>query len=399
MTWQVKPLSEICDFQRGLTYAKGDEVSESGNIVLRANNIDLDTNQLDLSELRHIRKEIAIPESKKVKQGSLIVCTASGSKSHLGKVALVDRDYGYAFGGFMGQIAPKPGLHPKYLFHLMTSKIYKDFIDGLSDGANINNLKFDDLGRFDVSFPELAEQHRIVAFLDEAFAGIATAKANAEKSLRNARAALDAALSSRLENSAGWPTRTLGDLCEIARGGSPRPIKTFLTDADKGINWIKISDASASSKYIYKTKEKIKPAGASRSRMVHDGDFILSNSMSFGRPYIMRTSGCIHDGWLVLSGYQDSFDQNFLYLLLGSQFVYRQFDRLAAGSTVRNLNIELASRVDVPVPPLDTQTAIAYELGALANEIGHLESLYTRKLAALDELKQSLLHQAFSGQL
>lgn len=156
----------------------------------------------------------------------------------------------------------------------------------------------------------------------------------------------------------GWKTKPLGELCDIARGGSPRPIQAFLTNAPDGINWVKISDATASGKYIYSTAEKIKPAGASRSRVVYDGDFLLSNSMSFGRPYIMRTTGCIHDGWLVLSNYQDSFSQDFLYYLLGSPQVFAQFDRLAAGSTVRNLNIDLASRVVVPIPPTEEQRRI-----------------------------------------
>ncbi|MGE0496943.1 MAG: restriction endonuclease subunit S [Ramlibacter sp.] len=155
-----------------------------------------------------------------------------------------------------------------------------------------------------------------------------------------------------------WKVKPLGQLCAIARGGSPRPIQSYLTDADDGINWIKISDATASGKYIYYTAEKIKPAGAARSRVVGIGDFILSNSMSFGRPYIMRTTGCIHDGWLVLSRYEEAFVQDFLYHLLGSPQVFAQFDRLAAGSTVRNLNIDLASRVVVPVPPLPEQRRI-----------------------------------------
>lgn len=156
----------------------------------------------------------------------------------------------------------------------------------------------------------------------------------------------------------GWDNKPLGSICKIARGGSPRPIQEYLTDAADGVNWIKISDATASGRYIYRTAEKIKPAGVARSRLVREGDFLLSNSMSFGRPYIMRTSGCIHDGWLVLSGYQQVFDQTFLYHVLGSPQVFAQFDRLAAGSTVRNLNIDLASRVVVPVPPLPEQRRI-----------------------------------------
>ncbi len=154
----------------------------------------------------------------------------------------------------------------------------------------------------------------------------------------------------------GWQTKKLGEICEIERGGSPRPIQDFITNDPNGINWIKIGDATASGKYIYKTEEKIKPEGVKRSRMVYEGDFILSNSMSFGRPYIMKTSGCIHDGWLVL--HQPKVDPDYLYHVLSSDLVFNQFDRLAAGSTVRNLNIGLAKSVGIPYPPLPEQHRI-----------------------------------------
>src|SRR5208282_132801 len=137
-----------------------------------------------------------------------------------------------------------------------------------------------------------------------------------------------------------------------------RPIDAYLTKQTDGINWVKISDATASSKYIYRTEEKIKPEGAKRSRIVADGDFILSNSMSFGRPYIMRTTGCIHDGWLLLRDKAHAFDPDYLYHFLGSPSAYRQFDNLAAGSTVRNLNIDLVKKVTVPLPSLAEQQRI-----------------------------------------
>jgi type I restriction enzyme S subunit len=164
--WKTESLGELCEFQRGLTYTKSDEAEYSSNVVLRANNINLETNLLDFSELRYIRDTVVIPDSKKVKKGSLIICTASGSKSHLGKVAYIDDEYNYAFGGFMGMITPKDDLIPMYLFYLMTSDEYKKYILELSDGMNINNLTFDNLKKFPIPHPDLSEQQRIVSKLE-----------------------------------------------------------------------------------------------------------------------------------------------------------------------------------------------------------------------------------------
>ncbi|WP_397408049.1 restriction endonuclease subunit S [Polaromonas sp.] len=193
----------------------------------------------------------------------------------------------------------------------------------------------------------------------------------------------------------GWIEKTLGDACNIARGGSPRPIQAFLTDAADGVNWVKISDATASGKFIYVTKEKIKPSGVSRSRVVNPGDFLLSNSMSFGRPYIMQTTGCIHDGWLVLSDYEKDFNQGFLYHLLGSPVVFEQFDRLAAGSTVRNLNIELASRVSIPIPPLPEQQRIVALLDEAFDGIATAKANAEKNLQNARAIFESHLQSVF----
>ena len=189
---------------------------------------------------------------------------------------------------------------------------------------------------------------------------------------------------------------TLGELCEIARGGSPRPIKEFQTDDPNGIPWIKISDATASSKYIYKTKEKIRPEGIKRSRLVKEGDFLLSNSMSFGRPYIMRTSGCIHDGWLVLSDKTSLFDQDYLYHFLSSANAYRQFDSLAAGSTVRNLNIDLVKGVKVLLPPLPEQKRIVAILDEAFAGIATAVANTEKNLANARELFEGYLNNVFT---
>jgi len=193
---------------------------------------------------------------------------------------------------------------------------------------------------------------------------------------------------------AGWVIKKLEDVCNIERGGSPRPIDNFITDAPDGINWIKIGDTKSVTKYIYGTEQKIKPEGAKRSRMVFEGDFILSNSMSFGRPYIMKTTGCIHDGWLVLR--KPNVNQDYLYHVLGSDLVFNQFDRLAAGSTVRNLNIGLVKGVVIPVPPLPEQQRIVTILDEAFDGIATAKANAEKNLQNARALFESHLQSVFT---
>jgi type I restriction enzyme S subunit len=261
----LKLLGDVCDFQRGLTYSKSDEVDISANVVLRATNIDLATNTLALDKLKHISDKTFVPDIKKVKNGSLMICMASGSKGHLGKVAYIDRDYGFAFGGFMGLITARENLLPRYLFHLMTSKGYKDFISGLSDGANINNLTFDKLRAFPVPVPPLPEQQRIVALLDEAFAGLATAKANAEQNLLNARALFESHLQSVFsQRGEGWMETSVKGIARPSKGSiRTGPFGSQLLHSefvDEGIAVLGIDNAVANhfrwGKDRFITKEK-----------------------------------------------------------------------------------------------------------------------------------------------
>lgn len=157
----------------------------------------------------------------------------------------------------------------------------------------------------------------------------------------------------------GVEYKTLGETSSIIRGASPRPIKNFITSDEKGINWIKIGDVKPGEKYITTVKEKITLEGATKSRFVNIGDFILSNSMSFGRPYILKVDGCIHDGWLAISQYEDFYDRDFLYYLLCSSKVQAEFKKKASfGGAVQNLNSDIVKSVTLPVPPLEVQREI-----------------------------------------
>lgn len=169
-----------------------------------------------------------------------------------------------------------------------------------------------------------------------------------------------------------WEWCRLGDVADIARGGSPRPIREFLTDASNGLNWIKIGDTDKGGKYINSCKEKIKPEGLKKTRMVHPGDFLLTNSMSFGRPYITNIEGCIHDGWLMISPYAGVFDQSFLFYLLSSAFAHKQFSDKVAGAVVQNLNSDKVADTFVPIPPLAEQHRIVQKIEELYAEIDNM---------------------------
>lgn len=188
-----------------------------------------------------------------------------------------------------------------------------------------------------------------------------------------------------------WEYKKLGEVCTIERGGSPRPIEKFITDDPNGLNWIKIGDAVEGSKYITSTKEKIKPEGLKKTRLVHKGDFILSNSMSFGRPYILDIDGCIHDGWLVIHDENKVFDKIYLYYLLSSPNMYSEFKRLAVGGVVNNLNSQLVRNVSVAIPPLEEQSRIVAELDLLTGIIDKQNA----QLKELDNLAQAIFYDMF----
>lgn len=187
-----------------------------------------------------------------------------------------------------------------------------------------------------------------------------------------------------------WTEKPFNDFMKIKRGASPRPIERYLTSSTDGVNWIKIGDAPRFGKYITSTAEKITPHGAAQSVSVYPGDFILSNSMSFGRPYILNIDGCIHDGWLRLYDFQAEANDEFLYYLLSSSYVQKQYEAFAAGSGVQNLNKEVVKKVTVHLPSLPEQEEIARTLSQFDTYIDDLAELIEKKrgvrAGALEEL-------------
>ena len=188
-----------------------------------------------------------------------------------------------------------------------------------------------------------------------------------------------------------WEQRKFNELVIIERGGSPRPIDKFITNDANGLNWVKIGDAPQQGNYITKTAEKIIPEGLSKTREVHPGDLILSNSMSFGKPYIMAINGCIHDGWLLIRDTNKVFDLKFLCQMLGAEQMLSQYKALAAGSTVNNLNKELVGNTNVTVPNIKEQQ----QIGEYFSNLDNLITLHQRKYSKLLNVKKSMLEKMF----
>lgn len=193
-----------------------------------------------------------------------------------------------------------------------------------------------------------------------------------------------------------WEEKKLVDVCIVERGSSPRPIKDYITDDENGVNWIKIGDTKDVDKYIYKTNQKITKQGAEKSRFVKEGDFILSNSMSFGKPFIMKTEGYIHDGWFVLR-LHDFIDTEYFYYLLTSPIVYDQFQSLASGAIVKNISGDLVKKVVLPIPPLAEQQRIVAILDEAFAAIAQAKENAEKNLQNARELFDSYLQSVFAN--
>lgn len=197
----------------------------------------------------------------------------------------------------------------------------------------------------------------------------------------------------------GWVWCKIGDIADVARGGSPRPIDSYLTDDSSGVNWIKIGDAEQGGKYINSTRQRINKEGVSRSRFVHSGDFLLTNSMSFGRPYILNVDGCIHDGWLVISPINNALHKDYFYYLLSSDYAYQQFSEQASGAVVSNLNKDKVADALIPLPSVSEQKRIVNAVEKWLSILDLIDDGQSKLYELADDAKEKVLNLAIHGKL
>lgn len=257
-----------------------------------------------------------------------------------------------------------------FLAHLLGAEPFRRYLEENQVQGNYPAISDRVVREFKIPVPPLVIQLEIAAILDTVQGLKAELEAELEGRTRQYAFYRDQLLTLREAEGIRWVP--MGELTTIARGASPRPIQAFLTEAEDGVPWIKIGDVPASGKFITNTAQRLTAAGAKKSRRIYPGDFVLSNSMSFGRPYIAKIEGCIHDGWLSISHFEESFIPDFLYHLLRSSTIQLEFARRAGSGTVQNLNADIVKSVMIPVPSLEEQERIVRILDkfdALVNDL------------------------------
>lgn len=367
-----KRLSEIALLQRGLTYNKGDEVPSSSKIVLRSNNIDLDSHSLDLSELKYLREDFVIPEDRKVKKDSIFICMSNGSKQHVGKVAFIDRDMDYAFGGFMGLIIPKPSISAKYVFYACNSSSYRTFLSQIGNGIGITNLRFSELEKFEIPVPSIEEQQRIVDELD-LLSGIIDKK-NAQ--LRD----LDALAQSifyemfgdPVTNEKGWPTAQLSSVSTLFNGRAYKQDELLSTGKYRVL---RVGNFFTNSNYYYSDLE------LEDDKYCDNGDLLFAWSASFGA-FIWSGEKVIYHYhiWKVLFD-NAKLNKEFYRFLLNT--MTSSFLNDVHGIGMVHLTKAGMEQYILPIPPMEKQEEFA-------NKIASIEKQRTVIQASLDNANQLL---------
>lgn len=308
-------------------------------------------------------------------------------------------------------LKPLPNIDYEYMFYTLEAADYTTYITGAAQPK----LSQENLARIQYPVPPYEEQQAIASYLDHKVGQIDASVSAINAQINDLKAYRQSIISEAVTKGLNpdvkmkdsgieggwsipvhWSSNRLKFLADIVRGGSPRPIEEYI--ADEGYNWIKIGDTIKGYKYIESTKEKIKPSGLNATREVHVNDLILSNSMSFGQPYILKIDGCIHDGWLAFTNYK-GLDKEYLYYVLQAGVCSCQFEHYVAGGVVQNLNIEKVATTRIPLPPLAEQQSIATYLDKKTAQIdSSIDSLEVQR-DDLNVLKQSIISEAVTGKI
>lgn len=341
-------LGEICEFIRGLTYNKDDESSiPTQNIVLRANNIDLLTNSLDLTDLKYLSEDKEYDNRKKIEKDDILICTASGSKQHLGKVALIKENCNFYYGGFMGVIKSKNNILTKYLYYNLTGDKYRGYIDLLISGININNLKSKDLLEFKIPLPPLHIQEEIVKEIE----GYQKIINGAKQVVENYKPTI------KIDPS--WEMVRVDDVVEFVSG-----VTLAVKDCEdpNGLPLITIADVSEDG---YLQLDNIRTVTTSKNvNILKKGD-LLFNWRNGSKHLVGKTALFDLDGEYIFASFllgvrpnQNMVNSKFMWLLLNQYRIEGKYLQFMRQNVNGLFNREELKEVLIPIPTIATQQII-----------------------------------------
>ena len=325
-----------------------------------------------------------------LRQGDIVV----SRRGELGRcTAIGPGQAGWVCGTGCFFIRPGNEIEPRFLAAMLRSDKYRSQLESASTGATMPSISNTTLSDLLITVPERYVQQRIVVILDEAFAGIATAKANAEKSLRNAREVMDCYMQSvfSLESD----VVELGAVLKTVTGSTPPKSEThYYGEFMPFVKPPELCDGELAS-----AGDGLTELGATVARILPPQSVLVSCIGNLGKVGLNIVPVAFNQQINAILPETSKAVPKFMFFQALSRPFKEQLENLASGTTVPIVNKSKFNGIRVTVPSIQKQELIVERLEVLRNEIVRLESIYTRKLATLDELKQSLLQRAFTGQL
>jgi type I restriction enzyme S subunit len=406
--WTTKTLDEVCDFTNGLW--KGEKPPFLTVGVIRNTNFTKE-GALDDSDIAYIEVEAKKYEKRRLQLGDIILeKSGGGPKQPVGRVVLFDKQDGdFSFSNFTAALRVRD--LGEVDFRYLHKFLHWTYLSGVTEGiqshsTGIRNLNGDAYKAIAFNYPPLPEQQRIVALLDEGFAGLATAKANAERNLQNARAIFESHLQSVFSRRGeGWDELALSEVCDIKHGYAFEG-EFFSAEGD----YVLLTPGNFYEAGGYRDrggKQKYFTGEIPRDYVLREGDLLVAMTEQaaglLGSSLLVPESEkFLHNQrlGLVTAKPDVAWSNEFFFHVFNTQQVRREIHDSASGVKVRHTSPTKIGDVIVSFPlSLREQEGLVAEFASISAETQRLTRLYERKLAALEELKKSLLHQAFNGEL
>ena len=407
--WEVKKLGDVCEFRNGLWTGKKPPFQTVG--VIRNTNFTKD-GRLDDNDIVYLEVESSQFSKRKLQYGDIILeKSGGGPKQPVGRVIVFDKEEGdFSFSNFTSviRISNKNIVDFNYLHRFLFFSYISGATENMqSHSTGIRNLKFDDYKAIQIPLPPLQEQQRIVAILDEAFAAIAQAKANAEQNLKNAKELFESYLQSVFENKGeGWEEKEFGSvittLTDYHANGSYEVLKenVELKDTEDYAWMVRSTDFENNFKNSFRYIDKNSYEFLKKSK-VFGGEIIMSKIGNAGNVYLMPKSN--RPCSLAMNLFLIRIDEKvaipeFIYQYLKSKKGEIQIKSRLLGMATKTITKDNVRNRVIPCPSLPEQQDIVQKLDALSAETKQLETIYQQKITDLDELKKSILQKACAGE-